>query len=1329
MLAIAASSTSNAWLLAQLSTKASYPEGAVALFHRIPVAERPGEWQWDPVELAEGAGTEKLALATPVQGGETKPFTVAGVGEVPAVKSQLLTVTSEGVWIDGERGDVNTTTPASTTLFFKPEGNGEADGKGLVHGTLAASWCELPPGAPAGTPPCQRELPDPLPLGTGRSFAWAASGTPFGKRVITGLPGGVTLSLEGEAFTPVLSLGAGKNNEEDPGANYGAAFSEPDEGWLGLAGALPVDLTANPVQSTLSPWPVSFRHPMLAIAPQPGAPVGSLSSEALAVGELGAVARYKPGVGWLPESLFGPGERIETPRLRAIAWPTRGRAYAVGDGGEMWLWRSETGLWEHDPATPLNFRGNMVGVAFDPDNPALGYAVGSSAVAEAPGVLLRYGKTWTQASESELPSQAHDASFVGIAFAGSEAIVAYRTRSSVFHSTEEGGLLVNDGSGWQVDPEAASLVGSGVPGALAALPDGGAAFTVIGREGGTRLYEREHVGSPWQATPTPPPGEFAGALTLYREGGEGGPLRAILSNAGGVGVESEQQKPPPGFPPDFEPPLPPGGEAKPGGDLIRQTSSGWSDEDHELNPIGEPTGHFLAYDLPYRPDAVQAVLVGPGGEGGWAVGGDLDSANERLQTADIERYQSSPSEQVTPLGLGSSQVPLNPAAATFAIGGGAQCGAPCAERARDGIGPDVWLQTALQRARNIGVRAFLYSGPHITTGKTNGEKSPIPFAQEFAGYAEILASAPLPTYAAISPYDLNARPEFDGDEAEFERAFAGFPTPFGSNVSAVGLPEAPNGGPPERERCAGEVGCQAGYYAFDSEGSSGTVRVIVLDDSADVEMRQLEWLRQQLSSSQAGGVPAIVVGEADLNAQIGAGDKRAAEVAGALGQSGACASAYFYDAPEVNVTQPLREASCGSQPIPTFGSGTLGYVDVSNEALGDFHGASGFLVGEVDLAPSARKAGNLAPVSTRLIPDIGELALEAKDGILLRRSEPTLFAALARRPRAGGVARSLRTEQRNRPLHSDPGELRGRGVRTRSAAARIPVQLLQRRSRPVRHAEPRLPGPACRGAGTGRQTDPRSAIGAVLCLQRGHHDRHHQRRRIVIVAAGDRAARQRARALRHRAAEEPTRAAAVAGGPRAAAARARSRARRSCPRPGPPGAAAATAGAAVGAAARGTAAATRTGPSVRAAARARSAPDPVRAATRSLPGAPEPAVGHLCGDLADRDRRTRRGGGERNRVRFQPGGRLPPGRTRAGASLPAWGGAAGGAGRSLDRAPSTRAPRGAHRACHAVRRALTAADGQAAPGPVVTVHAFTVRSPLGNTLVVAIGETPDEPTR
>ncbi len=163
--------------------------------------------------------------------------------------------------------------------------------------------------------------------------------------------------------------------------------------------------------------------------------------------------------------------------------------------------------------------------------------------------------------------------------------------------------------------------------------------------------------------------------------------------------------------------------------------------------------------------------------------------------------------------------------------------------------------------------------------------------------------------------------------------------------------------------------------------------------------------RASSQSAKQAREPAIVVGNADLNAQIAAGDVQAAEVAHVLLAPTASASAYFYDAPEENVTKPLQ---VGPESIPTFGSGTLGYVNVVDEHAGNFHGASGFLLGEVDIASYEAErsyaTSNRAKVSVRLIPNIDELALEAKDGVLLRRSAPALFDALARRPRAGSRA-------------------------------------------------------------------------------------------------------------------------------------------------------------------------------------------------------------------------------------------------------------------------------------------------------------------------------------
>ena len=175
-----------------------------------------------------------------------------------------------------------------------------------------------------------------------RSFA------PFGARVITGFREGVTLRLDGRSFTRVLALGGGRRSQ--PGGELRRGVLEPARGMArrGRAAGAPHDEPRALAASRR--WPVSFRHALLALAPQPGAPVGALTSEALAVGDQGEVARYVPGKGGCPKACSGRVGACEPPRLRAVAWPTPSRAYAVGDRGAMWLWRAETGLWEPDPA-------------------------------------------------------------------------------------------------------------------------------------------------------------------------------------------------------------------------------------------------------------------------------------------------------------------------------------------------------------------------------------------------------------------------------------------------------------------------------------------------------------------------------------------------------------------------------------------------------------------------------------------------------------------------------------------------------------------------------------------------------------------------------------------------------------------------------------------------------------------------------------------------------------------------------------------------------------------------------------------------------------------
>jgi hypothetical protein len=913
VLAIGASSPGNAWLLAKLSSE--YPAGSVALFRRHlgkpgeaptwrAVAPKPGGEPGEPLTLEKG-----------------KEFTVPAGDQ-----SQVMTVTSEGVWLDGVRHDVG----ASSTLFFKPEGE--------TAGRVAAVWCKLPANAPAGSEGCAGELPEPLPTGPSRSFAWAnpATAEGLGERIITGLPEGVSLRLQGTTFTEVRALGASAR-PLDVGGSYGAAFSSPQEGWLGQE-LLPVHLTAraNEARSRLSPWPVPFRDALLALAPQPGAPVGALSSQALAVGDQGEVARYVPGEGWLPESLLGPGGRREHPRLRALAWPTPQRAYAVGDLGTMWLWRGETGLWETDPATPVNFRGNLLGIAFDPANSARGYAVGQG------GVLLRYGKSWTQEPEEALPAPARGASFTSIAFAGSQALVAYRKLVS---GRYQGGIIANSGSGWAIEPSAAAAMGPNVPWPVAGLPDGGAAFTASGVGQGSQVYERESASSAWHAVPYPGTGEPA-TLALFREGGA---LRAVGAGTAPFTLNADSESTaPPGFPPTLFPPYPIAADPEKG--VFRQTASGWSDEEHELNNAKEGPGQYTRYDTVYQPDPVSAVLVNGDGSQGWAVGGAVGEAPV-LDTSDVERY---PADGSAPPGIGSAPVPASaaPGLTTFAVGGNAQCGAPCADRSGARIGPDMWLENARRIAAEIpAVQAFLYTGPRVTTGATVvGAELVVPYARELHRYAEVLsAGIEQPALAALSPTDL------DGAQTEvsFGEAFPQF---------------------------------AAGHYS--RKFGAGKVLVIVLDNTGEVGGAQLESIETELSEAKGRGEPAIAMGNKPASAAV----------AKVLIDGGA--SAYFFDSPEQNVQLPLR---ADGRSIPSFGSGTLGYVNYAAEEKGDFIGAGGFLLAQVNVT-ARNPTTNVAPVTAKLIPNVGELAMEAQDGTLLRRSQAALFAALARRPRSGSVA-------------------------------------------------------------------------------------------------------------------------------------------------------------------------------------------------------------------------------------------------------------------------------------------------------------------------------------
>ncbi|HXB65694.1 MAG TPA: hypothetical protein VNV42_12565 [Solirubrobacteraceae bacterium] len=995
VLGIGASSPQNAWLLAQGGS----PSEGIVLFSRETAGKEP-RWIKHPLGSVGShpgeAGWLGGQYAQPELSFEGFHQETVGVSVSPPANGQPLTVTSQGIWIDG-RLTVEAQHLAqqsdSFTLYY-----------GVGEGRVSASWCKPPPEAgPQVAQLCTHPLESNLPEGPYRSFAWSGEG--FGERVITGLGDGVSLTLRGDAFTSVLGIGGAS------GAAAGAAFASPEEGWQADADGGPLTrLTTSPEPDRLQSWPVPFKHPLTAIAAQPGTTPGDLGAQALAVGDEGEVARYLPGQGWQPETLLNSLGAAQTKgvELRGVAWPTTTRAYALGTKGQMWLWRAETGLWEQDPARPPNlYLANFTGIAFDPARPGRGYAIGQQ------GVLLCYGKTWQQEPLPPELEGPEGANFTSIAFAGEEALATYQVPDYKHGGRGyTGGVLVDDGGakscdgGWHVDTEADQTLGaSEVPARVAGLPDGGA---VIATGAGT-VIERQGQESPWQPAAAGAVDGYPVALAAFREGGT---LRAVVSVTNGGGARDELsdeallEPPPEGQAPVATTPY----SLPAGGYLLRETPNGWHDEEHADYPAPNtaeqlPPGEH-AVDWPELPDAVLALALDPeGGEAGWAVGGqtgeidhELGPENvEAIQTAGVMRY---PATSAGPPGFSSSPEPLETGDAAFAIGGNAQCATACAELAQDDLGPDAWLENALSTARATGVRDLLYTGPRLAPGLSQpGGIGAVAFKGEEARYARLLqggeAGGKMEVFAAPAESDLDAT----GTLASFSEAMG--PLSPGGGSAPGGTRSLPG----------------SGAYAFASEGTGGPVWVIVLDYShPTLGSEQQCWLAEQLAEARTydkgAGAPAIVIGNRAMsgNSNVAAdasqvipilvGDASPCKLPPATGGrelEPASASAYFFDAPEQNRAYPI---SAGGKSIPTWGSGTLGYVENDTQYSNDFLGASGFMLAEVETA--AREAStNRAPVHVKVIPDISTLSLDATEGVLLRRSHPALFAALARRPPAG----------------------------------------------------------------------------------------------------------------------------------------------------------------------------------------------------------------------------------------------------------------------------------------------------------------------------------------
>ena len=276
--------------------------------------------------------------------------------------------------------------------------------------------------------------------------------------------------------------------------------------------------------------------------------------------------------------------------------------------------------------------------------------------------------------------------------------------------------------------------------------------------------------------------------------------------------------------------------------------------------------------MPYRPGTRSlAVLIDPSGTQGWAVGGDLE-ANERAgdgrrRALPRRRRQHPPAGILrrVPLGSGDGDVRVR--------GRRAVRGAVRRPGARGHRPRRVAVLGAARLPGRIGVRAFLYTGPSVTTGESRWPQEPSRHPVRARARNATLAPRLGPPLAGLRrrlAAGPGRAPAGSGRarEATFEQAFAGFPEPFGRRWAEA-----------ERRIVRGETSA-ARPPTTPSTRKDGRRRA---GDRARRQRRRRRAAHSFVAGSASCGkppntaLPAIVVGDADLGAQIAAGRRAGGE--------------------------------------------------------------------------------------------------------------------------------------------------------------------------------------------------------------------------------------------------------------------------------------------------------------------------------------------------------------------------------------------------------------------------------------------------------------------
>ena len=391
---------------------------------------------------------------------------------------------------------------------------------------------------------------------------------------------------------------------------------------------------------------------------------------------------------------------------------------------------------------------------------------------------MRYDKSWTP---EELPAEARTTGPLGgpddlfsIAFSGSQALVA-------------GGrhLLVNGGAGWTLDAGAQALLDryDARVYAVAGLPDGGA----VAAGSGGFVIERDTPSGPWHVADQPLPNQPVAAVAAFRENGTVRALASVVFGDTSFPLPDPTQLPPadPGEPA----PALPAFAVPSSGTLLRQTATGWRDEDR--SGLRSPTA-----DKARVSDPVLAFLIDGAGRG-WIAGGWTGVAptltdsgattggGDVSATAAMARYATAGPERAP--GQTATPVPTAAGPARLLVGGHAQCDRACAGMGQLQLMPERTLAQAVAQATAMasqpnGPRALLYTGGRVAPG-SGGAAEPQAEADRLAALLGVgNGGAGMPVLAAVSPGDATG-----GTTAPFQRAFAGAPAPFGVGAAGGGL--------------------------------------------------------------------------------------------------------------------------------------------------------------------------------------------------------------------------------------------------------------------------------------------------------------------------------------------------------------------------------------------------------------------------------------------------------------------------------------------------------------------------------------------------------------